>query len=377
MPYQFTFDRTPGGYSVNAARLGEQVHITSTEFTSSEDGRDFVTKLEGLPDEILRKLPLGQRVLPSQVDHLLAIIRRDKTATVYVNELPFILNVRASRPVDAGQPVHKDDIADIKTLDLGAITIPEDAGVVLVWSVGWRKGFFYDLAPLFPDRCPRRAFDVRSTFGQLYGYLLFQERFSINEIDWEKLFSSKWFPFIGLPNNMIQEMLDHVRAGWSVDELTKQIVGAVKENVPVFLQAWDKHPTFAEHSQILHKAAERFRADDFISCTSLIFQRIEGLLRSNHAAVGCTDRPSQKNLAASAVQSNLDRERCLLLPHRFQQYLDQVYFADFDPSDPNIGVSRNSVGHGVASADQFDEKAAAVGLLVAHQLFYCFGQPNS
>jgi hypothetical protein len=123
---------------------------------------------------------------------------------------------------------------------------------------------------------------------------------------------------------------------------------------------------------ILERAADRFLAGDYISCTGLVFPRIEGILRSNHVATGASAHASQVNLCASAVCAKLDRTRCLLLPHMFQRYLQEVYFANFSPNDQNITVSRNSVGHGVADASQFSEKAAVLGLLVTHQLFYCF-----
>src|SRR5262245_3772274 len=126
MPYEITLDCMPGGYSVNAARDGEEVLVERREFISSEDGQDFITKLEGLPDDLLRRLPPSPRVSPSQVDHLLAIIRRDKTATVYVNEQPFIVQVRAGRDIEAGTPVVKDDIGDVTALAWADPSMPAD-----------------------------------------------------------------------------------------------------------------------------------------------------------------------------------------------------------------------------------------------------------
>lgn len=59
------------------------------------------------------------------------------------------------------------------------------------------------------------------------------------------------------------------------------------------------------------------------------------------------------------------------MPHRFQDYLRDVYFADFSPaSNDEADVSRNSVAHGTASASKFNRKSAVIGILIAHQLFY-------
>jgi len=97
-------------------------------------------------------------------------------------------------------------------------------------------------------------------------------------------------------------------------------------------------------------------------------------VRANHTSTGNSAQPNQKNLSATAVQARNGRPACLLLPHKFEEYLREVYVASFQPGDSQTGVSRNSVGHGVASEDQFNEKAAVIGLLVTQQLLYCFGR---
>ncbi len=372
MPHEITFDMLPIGYSAEAAKQATMVRVRCTEFISTEDGQEFIQRLEQLPSQILALLAAQSKtILPSQVDHILAIIRPDRTAIVYVNELQPTVATRVARPMQAGQPVFKNDIVDITRLEFAGIAIPSEAGVVLVFSVGWRKGYFYDLAPLRPDGEPR-AFDINSAFGQFYAHLLFQDRFRITESEWNALFKAKWFPFAGLTNETITTLLAHLRAGWDLDELTGQIAKEVKEKSQAFLDLWKSHPAFAGHMPIFEKAVERFLAGDHVSCTALVFPRIEGIMRSHHAASGATNRPSQGNLCTSAVGANADRDRCLLLPHRFERYLQDVYFADFDPKAANIDVSRNSVGHGVADPVAFSEKVAVIGLLVVQQLCYSF-----
>ncbi len=252
-----------------------------------------------------------------------------------------------------------------------SVSIPTDAGVVLVFSVGWRKVLFYDFGPFLPDS-PPRLFDLRAAIGHCYAHVSFQERFSITEEEWSTLCASKWFPFVGLGNETIKKMLNHLRAGWDLDDLTDQVQG----KLPAFLSSWKRHPFFVGHTEILDRAAERFGAKDFVSCTGLLFPRIEGVLRSNHAFSGSPDKPSQESLCSSAVRVTAGRSGCLLLPKMFEKYLREVYFAAFDPTDTSIDVSRNSVGHGVASPSSFSAKAAAIGVLVVNQLFHCFEPPS-
>ena len=61
------------------------VRVRCTEFVSSEDGQELIRRLEGFPTELLGMVAAqGRVVAPSQVDHLLAVIRPDRTGTVYV-----------------------------------------------------------------------------------------------------------------------------------------------------------------------------------------------------------------------------------------------------------------------------------------------------
>ena len=93
-------------------------------------------------------------------------------------------------------------------------------------------------------------------------------------------------------------------------------------------------------------------------------------MRTNHGVMDTNKRASPDNLTASAVLDKSDKFRSLFLPHRFEAYLRDVYFASFEPREVDIGVSRHSVAHGVASAREFDQKSAVISILIIHQLFF-------
>ena len=158
MPYTIRFALLPMGHAAGAAKDGESVSVQPTDFTSTEDGQRFIKSLEAFPNDVLQLLSqqCGVAVSPSQVDNLLVIVNKDLTATVYLNEVRQVLRVRASRTINAGEPVAKNDIADIDRMELGDISIAPEAGVLFLFSVGWRKGLFYDFAPLNPITVVRR-----------------------------------------------------------------------------------------------------------------------------------------------------------------------------------------------------------------------------
>ena len=364
----------PGGYALTSARDGEYAQVSYREFTSTEDGQYFIRRLEGFPSNILQQL--SSQIYPSQVDHMLAICRRDGKADVYVNELDLRLRPRAARSLKAGEEVRKDDIADIESFELG-VQVPDDVGFLFVFSVGWRKGLFYDFGPIGGLDPQPRQYHVGSVLGQAYGRVLFQERFSISDDEWDALFSAQWFPFVGLSNEKFDALISHVQSGWDPDENLDDIVSETKSRVPQMLESWSKHPSFLPHFDLLERAVERFQNDDPVSCTALLFPRIEGILRTHHILFNTQLSPRPENLTELAVAAKIENDGCLLLPHRFAAYLRDVYFANFDPDAENVEVSRHSIAHGVVSPSKFDHKSALIGILTVHQLFYFLERKQS
>ena len=372
MPFDINLEQLPAGYAFTSARSGECVGVRYRDFTSTEDGQQFIQRVESSTYDFLQPSLIN----PSQVDHLLAVCRNDRSATIYVNELEHHALVRTARPVEVG-PVTKDDIADVERLELG-VHIPDDAGFLFLFSVNWRKGLFFDFGPILPDPQPRQ-YDVAALLGQAYSHVLFQERFSITDDEWNALFAEQWFPFVGLRNKTIDKLISYIRSGWKCDEILDEIVLEVKSRVPKMLESWRNHSSFLQHIDILERAVERFLDNDTISCTSLLFNRIEGILRTNHLSISTASMRKQKNLVESAVKAKIKNEKCLLLPYRFNSYLNNIYFADFKPDADaqNIAISRNSVGHGVASVSEFNLKSSVIGILIVHQLFYLLENDNT
>ncbi len=341
MSAEVILDSVPIGIAVESSR-GESVRVQPIGFLSSEDGQQLIRQLEKLPSTLLMKA-VGNRVSPSQVDNLLAIVRRDKTATVYVNELQPQVISKIAKAKARGEPVFMDDIVDITAVELG-VEVPPNAGVVIVFSWGWRKGLFYDFGPLGPNASPRE-FDLPAVLGELYARLLFQERYRISDNEWARLFECGWFPFAGLGNETIGLMLTHLRAGWDIDELTPRITEEVRGKAPSFLQAWLLHPALASHGPILESAVGHFLSGDHVNCAALLYPQIEGVLRS------------------FPMGAHAGRPGSLLMPHRFEDYLKEVYVPRFNPA---------ACVEGQAATAALQQKSATVAILVVHQLFHSF-----
>lgn len=378
MPITITLENLPAGTAASSVRGGKtDGEVTGgvilREFLSSEDGDRLIGSLEDVSEMLFSKIPADRRPKPSQIDHLLAVIHKDKMATLYINELQFEARVSTKRRLKAGQigqPVYVDDIADISTLEFPGVEIPNDAGIFFIFSFEWRKGLFYDLTPFHPDSDGSREYNINNLLGQLYAYLMLQNRIKIPEDVWEKMFTQDWFPFISLSSSLINEMKAYATAGWEIDDLLPKITEEVKQPLNDWLEKWSTKSLYKGHIELIRKAAERFLASDHHSAISILYLRIEGILRDYYRLHG-VEKPSQERLVKTAVQADLsaDRTKLPLLPDKFLRYLLEVYFRDFDPDQPE-GLSRNTIAHGEASPEAFSEKGSVIGFLILDQLFY-------
>lgn len=375
MPITVTLDGLLVGILASPGRRGETVNVIAQEFLSSEDGDRLIERLEEVSRVLLNKIPADHRPQPSQIDHLLAVINKDKTATFYINELQFKAQVSTKRRIEAGQPVYVDDIADIRAVEFSGVEISNDTGIFFIFSFGWRKGLFYDLTPFRPDSDGLRDYNINSLLGQFYAYLMLQDRIKISEAIWGKMFAQEWFPFISLSSPLIDEMKKHAEAGGEIDDLLPKITEEVKKSLHTWLEKWSERSLYKEHIALLRTAAERFLESDHHSAISVLYPRIEGILRDYHRSQGSRGSQKQDQLVETAVQAgrSADRQKLPLLPEKFQRYLSEVYFRKFGSNKPE-SVSRNTVSHGTAPVESFSEKGSVIGFLILDQLLYFFAE---
>ena len=199
-------------------------------------------------------------------------------------------------------------------------------------------------------------------------YLAFQDRFKISDDQWAELFRQRWFPFIGLSSDQLRAILHHASLKVPIDPLLDDMVEDAKAHCIRLREMVATHSALGDHKETLTKALQHFESGDYLSCATMLFPRIEGILRQrkDDALPG---RATQTNLAAAAV-ADPDESRhslSLLLPQKFRQFLDEIYFADFDPSNIE-DVSRNTVSHGVAPEDKLSLKSAFMAVLILEQV---------
>lgn len=370
MPLNIELEHRPAGYAMNKARKGEPVQITVREFISTEDGDLFIERLEGLPQTILNLVQEYKPVNPSVIDNMLVIYHPDDSAEIYINELDLIIKTRVKKQVSPGDQIFLNDIALIEALEFNNATIPPSAGILFIFSLGWRKGMFYDLSPLHGEKTPRK-YALSSLLGYYFAYLSQQKFFKINNDVWKILFEEKWFPFISLSIGFRERLISYAKAGWNPNDLLLESVTEIEGMLENIKDRWQKSFLFEPHMPLLAHALDKFDDRDYISSTSILYPRIEGVLRSAHEHLSDEIKINYTSLLNTSLgdPEEPSTERSLLLPKRFRQFMEDIYLADFVPREI-ADISRHSIAHGVAEPSQFDQKGAILGILILDHLYY-------
>lgn len=375
MPHTFAIDMLPQGIATTFALDGEVVTVCMNEFLSSEDGNDFISRLDGV-SECYRAVFSPTGIRPSQIDNFLAIVSRAKQVTAYCNELSIIALVQNKcRNVSKGQPIFKDDIADVVQIDLvdaasRPVLIPPDCGFALILSHGWRKFLYYDYS-VFAPGAGDRTDDLPPMFGRCYARLFFQEMHAMTEEQWSRLTSWGWFPFIGLCVHDRETLITWAKQDRLPTSVLSSICTNVSARLPGMTDGWSNNHLLKPHVEFINNARDSYLAGNYIPAVSVLFPRIEGVLRSLHLLKSPADSPSQRSMSNHLAEQR--HEESALLPRRFQQYLMNFYFQAFDEQAGDVPLSRHSVAHGIARAEDFERMRATLGFLILDQIFYHLG----
>lgn len=378
MPYDIEVQDQTVAFALGPQDEKGRVLSLFSQFTSSEDGQELILKLEAIMNPILHSLNyhIQKEIHPNQISCLLALFETPSKARVYLNEVPLIVKAQIVGPCEKGDPLKMDDIVDIIDMELGDVEITPESGLVFYFTYGWRRGLYFDFGPLFAEPQYIRPPNISAYLASMISHVIYQERFSMTEAEWSILFSHKWFPFSGLGNAILDSLIKQIRFGGNPNTLQERVTQRILEKSDSWLFSWKNKGVFSTHIGVLEKAIEHYKNADFLSTTLLLMPRIEGILRSYQKMRRDNPKFKPKSLTETAVEARINLPKSLLLPEKFRKYLEDIYFAGFNPRDLESEVSRNSVAHGVASEFELNEKTASFAIMIVHQLFYLCEDSN-
>ena len=350
------------GFVAHAVAPGQVFAMCVNGFFTTDDGSQFYSKLEAIQNLVLGPyLETGAPV--STIDRLLVVISGEE-ADVFINAFDFELKAVSRRSAKAGEKIYRKDIGGIGAIRLPGIDIPQSAAVIFYFSIGWRRGLFFNLMPLQGEKLG----DIERTLGERYDRLWFSDLYAIPNDNWPAIFETGWFPFMKLIGGTFENMPDFLRRGilpaWE-DSVLKEFDEA---RIRQLVDGWRDIEAFKEHIPFAETAAARYGAGDYMSAISIIWPRIEGALR--HLYLGSEEKPGQKKLLAN-VREIMEKKAAApnsYLPGLFEAYLLQFYFRDFSLKDDRVELGRHALAHGVTKAAEYDQRRTLQGFLILDQL---------
>jgi hypothetical protein len=374
---RFNFDQGTerfAGFADAAARAGETARVVTAEFLTTDDGDRLFSRAEQLYAFLAARAP-APIPAPSQIDHMCAFFHRSGAVDVFVNEPGFTALTQVKTSVVAGAPVMSDQVSDVVSMVPSGVAIPADAGHFVLFSHGWRKAVVYDFGAASDAGGPSAALGLK--LGAAFSYLLGRSRFTISEEAWQRLLEQRWFPFIGLPAELLHEMIAHAEAGWSVDDLLPRLSFNTRTRLPAIGNLVKTAPTLERHRKVIEQAFGAFDRSDYALVTAALLPRVEGIIRERHANRGA-GRASQTALVETVGKSG-SHTFSLMLPRRLATYLEEVFFGPEDFTDPARvrNVTRHAVAHGVVSDGLLGEKEATLAVLLVEQLTFLMGRQEN
>lgn len=358
------------GYSVSAARGGDTATIQVSGATSAEDGDLHVKYLEGFPQTILSMIDAD--IQPSDIKSMIVVISKDLKAHVYINEVEIhgYAFVKAQK-VEKGQGLTKDDISGFERIKLGNIEFQDDHAFVCVLSIGWDRAYLFDFTPLDEQKNNKIEYDVEKFIGSYYSYLSFKSIHKISDSDWTEILKQNWFPFYTLKFSTIESIINYARSGWNIDDLIDCIETEAITYIDDWISTWSENLELLPFVEFLKIAVERHKSNDFVSSSSIIYPKIEGLIRQGFIKDNPDKQGRKQNLLIEHITDKTINNLSALttyIPDKFKRYLEECYFKDFTASTQDNKVSRHSVAHGSSSIEKYGKKESLIGLLVFAQI---------
>lgn len=360
----------PAGYCMTPGRGGEQVQIQYRGISLSSSGRDFIRKVEGIPNQILEMTCEGFHA--SNVKRLVAIIHSDLKTEVHLNDIETYAEAIATKSVNVGDPVRKSDIYHFDKVIFEGITFPENCGYIVILNNGWDRILCWDFGPLLEkENYHSIDYDVNRFIATGLSASVFHEIFDLDENEWNKVILSGWFPFSYLDYEQQQNLLSHIKLDWDTQEIEKEIDKAFCTNSSAWLAKINSNEKIKKHYAIIEKSIKYHANQDYDASIHILYPRIEALLREDFIRANPQKEGRKQDALSNHIPTNITKHThtfTRLLPEKFGEYLNKYYFKDFSVNGDANFIGRNTVSHGTTELSSFTRKASLIGFLILDQI---------
>lgn len=370
--FEIKLDKPLVGFAVESVKTGEspgKVNVAIKQFLTVYNGDFFYNCLDSISQLFLSEWKMREHKNESCINNCLILVGRENIAHVHIN-CPIFFNIIGKRDITKGEFIFKDDFADITSVDFPGVDINNDWDIFFVFSNGWRRALYFDVTSRQPNISCEKG-DFKTIAASLYAYMIFPEVFRLDEATAKKLFDKGWFPFIQLLGWRYGELYNHAINDFPFDDIERKIIDSFEENlIKKMYSRWITKATFKEHSAIIEAGINYYLKGEYIAAISILYPRIEGLMR--HLCLGEVKKPHVADLIKKLKETGVEKSggAGLFLPLGFGEYLKAFYFKNFDEDTGELDLSRHTIAHGVAKADDFNRIKAFQAILILDQISY-------
>jgi hypothetical protein len=357
------------GFPMANAEPGNYYWMLTRAVTYS-DKPDFFMYIERLSNTYFAQA----KIFPNCVYQFLIVLHKNLTAELYINEFPVAIECMIKRDVEKIERLTQNDIADIRRIKFPNITIDNTDKVVYCFKVHWKFGLFFDFT---------RELDIEAmalALGSLYRFLTFQYVYDVvsTEIQFSEMMKDGWFPFIEIIGNEYQQIAEAYKNKFHFEERINKIAESFSSvRFDTIKNKWWKNHIYTDKKVLLEAGISAYltnSSEGYISCIKILTGEIEGVLRMQYFSdtkkgndVGV--RELMRYLIEKGKQKTGSNDS-LFLPSQFLEYLNNVFFANFNLENGKVDLSRHSASHGVAKAEDYTKIKALQSILILDQIFF-------
>lgn len=357
------------GISMNVAEAGDRVEILQRHGLTSEDYffHQYATGFAGVIETAARAS--GHSINVKGAATVVAVVKPDRTAQLFVDKAAVAASMRLRRPVEAGSIIFEKDVLDVTALRFPFVDIEPNDQVIVLIREGWRFALYFDLT----RECDRTH--METTLGRLSRTLRYFERYTaLGDVSFfDALIAAGWFPFLEMRNDEFASIYSAILSGRDVEKCGRALLGGFDEaRVREMAARWMSNPHFAQRKEVLMAGIEAFIRRDPVSVIKNLISEIEGILQdapiaSNNAS---TRTAGLIRFAVDAGARKVDDDDSLFFPTQFQRFLTENIYRKFDPMAGRVPASRHGVSHGAAPQEAYTVVRALQTILTVDQLFF-------
>lgn len=309
----------------------------------------------------------GHSVRVERASSVLAIIKADETAELYLDTVAITIQVRLKAACEAGQPVMSNQLTDILSLEFPAVDFDPTDQIIFVFREGFRFGLYFDLT---------RQLDVREmglSLGAVMRQVKHSEAYSAltNAVIFDAMNAAGWFPFIEIQSEEFSHIYTSLLENRELDKVEKNLVGAFKrDRLEAMFGRWMAQPVFKKREGLLRPGIEAFLAGEPVPAIKTLATEIEGIIQEAHISEKRTSAktPGLIDFAVSEASRKSGEPDTLFFAEAFKGYLQHNVYQPFDLVTGTASAWRHGTAHGAAPVEAYTLTRALQVILTLDQL---------